>query len=116
METKLISKMDEVLELLEEIETEHKDILIDDAINLKEKIKISFYNDYLNRIQEIIDNDDEYETDDIIELIEELIEKYSEVLNNEIDDLSNLLSDIDEDEISKQKLIDELKEIVNQTS
>lgn len=115
MEIKLISKMDEVLELLEEIETEHKDILIDDAVDLREKIKISLYNDYLNKIQEIIDND-EYETDDIIELIEELIEKYSEVLNNEIDDLSNLLSDIDEDEISKQKLIDELKEIVNQTS
>ena len=115
METKLISKMDEVLELLEEIETEHKGILIDDAINLKEKIKISLYNDYLNKIQEIIDNDDEYETDDIIELIEKLIEEYSEVLNDEIDDLSNLLSEIDEDEIGKQELIDELKEIVNQT-
>lgn len=114
MEIKLISKMDEVLELLEEIETEHKDILIDDAVDLREKIKISLYNDYLNKIQEIIDND-EYETDDIIDIIEELIEEYSEVLNDEIDNLSNLLSRVDEDEISKQDMIDELKGIVNQT-
>ena len=114
MEIKLISKMDEVLEFLEEIETEHKDILIDDAVDLREKIKISLYNDYLNKIQEIIDND-EYETDDIIDIIEELIEEYSEVLNDEIDNLSNLLSRVDEDEISKQDMIDELKGIVNQT-
>lgn len=93
MRLEVLEKVREIEELLEEMDLENGSELEELLVEFKEKLREEYYLEFLKRFQDLVDSEEDISGS--VAILEEMLEDYQEVLDEDlIESLEELIDDL----------------------